>query len=114
MLLPPAKERSIGGDGVVPPHGKCPWRQAGTTKLGKIRRPQMGRIQRPLTRPPLAQLERRTYMSDSISLGSGRHHFFATRSFKAELSSIASAKSFFSLAFSLSSPLKRLASFHSL
>jgi hypothetical protein len=49
VLLPPAKGRSIGGDGVDPPHGKCPWGQAGTTKLGKIRRPQMGRIQRPLT-----------------------------------------------------------------
>src|SRR5258708_3473870 len=50
VLLPPAKGRSIGGDGVDPPHGKCPWGEAGTTKLGKIRRPQSGRIQRPLTR----------------------------------------------------------------
>src|SRR5215813_4217315 len=57
-----------------------------------------------LARPPLAQLERRTYMSDSLSLGSGRHHFFASRSFSAALSSIASANSFFSLAASLSSP----------
>src|SRR5262249_60764930 len=63
-----------------------------------------------LPRPPLAQLERRTYMSDSLSLGSGRHHFFASRSFSAALSSIASANSFFSLAASLSSPLRRLAS----
>jgi hypothetical protein len=61
-------------------------------------------------RPPLAQLERRTYMSDSLSLGSGRHHFFARRSFKAALSSMASASSFLSLAFSLSSPFSRLAS----
>src|SRR5262249_61958273 len=61
-------------------------------------------------RPPLAQLEHRTYMSDSLALGSGRHHFFASRSFSAALSSIASAKSFFNLAFSLSSPLSRLAS----
>src|SRR5262245_49875123 len=59
---------------------------------------------------PLAQLERRTYMSDSLSLGSGRLHFFASRSFSAALSSMASANSFFSLAFSLSSPLRRLAS----
>ncbi len=49
VLLPPAKGRSIGGDGVDPPHGKCTWGEAGTTKLGKIRRPQLGRIQRPLT-----------------------------------------------------------------
>ena len=49
-------------------------------------------------------------MSDSLSLDSGRRHFFVSRSFKAALSSIASAKSFFSLPFSLSSPLKRLAS----
>src|ERR1043165_244038 len=61
-------------------------------------------------RPPLAQLERRTHMSDSLSLGSGRHHFFARRSFNAALSSMASASSFFSLEFSLSSPFSRLAS----
>ena len=30
-------------------------------------------------RPPLAHLERRTNMSDSFSLGGGRHHFFARR-----------------------------------
>ena len=50
VLLPPAKGSSMGGDSADPSHGKCPWRQAATTKLGKIRRPQMGRIQRPLTR----------------------------------------------------------------
>ncbi len=49
-------------------------------------------------------------MSDSLSLGSGRHHFFANRSFSAALSSIASAKSLFSLAFSVSSPFGRFAS----
>ena len=47
-------------------------------------------------RPPLAHLESRTQMSDSLPLGSGRHHFFAKRSFSATLSSIASASSFFS------------------
>ena len=61
-------------------------------------------------RPPLAHLERRTQVSDSLSLGSGRHHFFARRSLSAALSSMASASSFFSLAFSLSSPFTRLAS----
>jgi hypothetical protein len=49
VLLPPAKGSSIGGDGVGPPRGKCPPGSAATTKLGKIRGPQMGRIQRPLT-----------------------------------------------------------------
>src|SRR6202007_1844257 len=61
-------------------------------------------------RPPLAHIERRTQVSDSLSLGSGRHHFFASRSFSAALSSMTSAKSFFNLAFSLSSPFRRLAS----
>ena len=50
VLLPPAKGSSIGGDGVGPPRRKCPRGSAATTKLGKIQRPQMGRIQRPLTR----------------------------------------------------------------
>src|ERR1700722_17013618 len=60
--------------------------------------------------PPLAQLEHRTHMSDGLSLGSGRHHFFPSNSFNAALSSMASASSFFSLAFSLSSPFSRFAS----
>jgi hypothetical protein len=30
-------------------------------------------------RPPLAHVERRTQTSDSLSLGSGRHHFFPSR-----------------------------------
>src|SRR5208283_1890209 len=47
-------------------------------------------------RPPLAHVERSTQVSDSLSLGGGRHHFFASRSFSA--------------AFSLSSPFSRLAS----
>src|SRR4029079_18638794 len=38
------------------------------------------------------------------------HTFFASRSFSAALSSMASAKSFFSRAFSLSTPFRRLAS----
>jgi hypothetical protein len=33
-------------------------------------------------------------VSGSLSLDSGRHHFFDSRSFKAALSSMASAKSF--------------------
>jgi len=49
-------------------------------------------------------------VSDGLSLYSGRHHFFERRSFKAALSSIASANSFFSLLFSASSAFGRLAS----
>jgi hypothetical protein len=37
-------------------------------------------------------------MSDSLSLGGGRHHFFEATSLSIALSSIASANSFFSLA----------------
>ena len=63
-----------------------------------------------LARPPLAHVERSTQVSASLSLGSRRHHFFASRSFSAALSSMASANSFFGLAFSLSRPLRRFAS----
>ena len=44
-------------------------------------------------RLPLAHVQRRTSLSDSLSLGSGRHHFFASRASSAALSSRASAKS---------------------
>jgi hypothetical protein len=59
-------------------------------------------------RPPLAHVERRTHVSDSVSLGSGRHHFFPRRSLSAASSSMASARSFLRLAFSLSSQPLRL------
>src|SRR5215468_3828113 len=49
-------------------------------------------------------------MSDSLSLGGGPYHFFDSSSFKAALSSIDSAKSFFSRRFSSSSARSRLAS----
>ena len=49
-------------------------------------------------------------MGDRITLRAGRHHFFDEMSFKTAMSSIASAKSFFSLAFSSSSVRSRLAS----
>jgi len=48
-------------------------------------------------------------MSDGFSPDGGRHHFFEARSFRTALSSIASARSFFSRAFSSSSAFKRLA-----
>jgi hypothetical protein len=45
LLLPPAKGRSIGGDSRrLTSRG----RSAATAKLGKIRGPLLGRIQRPL------------------------------------------------------------------
>jgi hypothetical protein len=42
-------------------------------------------------------------MRDSFPLGSGRHHFFPSKSFRATLSSIASASMRLSFAFSSSS-----------
>src|SRR6202040_1598401 len=60
--------------------------------------------------PPLAHLHHATQMSDSLSLGSGPYHFFASSSFNAALSSIDSANSFFSLRFSSSSIRSRLTS----
>jgi hypothetical protein len=49
-------------------------------------------------------------MGDRIPLRVGRHHFFDEMSFNTAMSSIASASSFFSLAFSSSSDRSRLAS----
>jgi hypothetical protein len=48
-------------------------------------------------------------VSDAVSPGGGRHHFFET-SLSMALSSIASAKSFFSFTFSSSNGFSRLAS----
>src|SRR5690606_29817131 len=67
-----------------------------------------------LARPPLAHPIDTLEMGDSIPLGSGRYHFFPRRSFNAELSSIASARSFFSRAFSSSSAFSRFASLMSM
>jgi predicted amidohydrolase YtcJ len=47
-------------------------------------------------------------MGDRIPLCVGRHHFFAEMSFNTAISSIASASSLFSLAFSSSSDRSRL------
>jgi hypothetical protein len=52
----------------------------------------------------------RTQVTDSLALGGGRHHFFAAISLSIALSSIASARSFFSFTFSSSSTFSRLAS----
>ena len=49
-------------------------------------------------------------MGDGFSLGDGPYHFFERSSFSAALSSIDSARSFFSLRFSSSSAFSRLAS----
>ena len=49
-------------------------------------------------------------VSHGLPPGGGRHHFFDATSFSMALSSIASASSFFSLAFSSSSAFSRLAS----
>ena len=62
------------------------------------------------TRPPLAHPQDRLETSDRLSLRSGRYQFFARRSFRPALSSIVSASSRFSLAFSSSSARSRFAS----
>jgi hypothetical protein len=62
------------------------------------------------TRPALAHLVGSRETSDSFALGGGRHHFFDSRSFSAAASSIASAISRFSFAFSSSNCFSRLAS----
>ena len=60
-------------------------------------------------RPPLAHPMRLARTGDRGPPSSGRHHFFAATSFSTALSSIASASSFLSLAFSSSSALSRRA-----
>src|SRR3972149_3082515 len=60
--------------------------------------------------PALAHLQDIAQMSDSLALGGGPYHFFVRSSFSAAWSSIASARSFFSLRFSSSSDRSRLAS----
>src|ERR1700712_2366936 len=62
------------------------------------------------TRPPLAHPQDRLETSDRLSLSSGRHQFFARRSFRPALSSIVSASRRLSLAFSSSSARRRFAS----
>jgi hypothetical protein len=60
-------------------------------------------------RPPLAHMERRTQVSDSLSLGSGRHHLLPAGLLHCIVEH-APAKSFFNLAFLALRTLKRLAS----
>src|SRR3954451_19134905 len=62
------------------------------------------------TRPPLTDLKTRTKVSHRLPPCDGRHHFFELRSFNMALSSIASASSFFSLAFSSVKTFNRRAS----
>jgi hypothetical protein len=52
-------------------------------------------------RPPFAHPEGILQAGDSFPLSRGRHHFFPTRSFRAALSSMASASRRFSRAFSV-------------
>src|SRR5215469_7498393 len=55
------------------------------------------------TRPPLADLIGDLKVSDGLTPGGGRHHFFEATSLSMALSSITSASSFLSFAFSSSS-----------
>ena len=57
----------------------------------------------------LVDLIRATKVSDGLTPHGGRHHVFDAISLSIALSSIASARSFFSLAFSSSSAFSRLA-----
>ena len=66
------------------------------------------------TRPPLAHPLKLQHMLGSLTACRGRYHFFAKSSFNAALSSMASARSRLSLAFSASSSRSRLASFTSM
>src|SRR5450432_165677 len=61
-------------------------------------------------RPPLAHLIGQAKVSHRLSSCDGRHHFFAAISFNMTLSSIASARSFFSFEFSISRTFSRRAS----
>src|SRR5690606_24166342 len=65
-------------------------------------------------RPPLAHPIGSLEMGDSIPLGGGRYHFFPRRSFSAALSSMLSASSFLSRAFSSSRAFRRRASLTSM
>lgn len=62
------------------------------------------------TRPPLADVVLAQDVGDGFPNGGGRHHFFASRSFRTEASRMASANRRFSLAFSSSSAFRRFAS----
>src|SRR3984957_10958512 len=62
------------------------------------------------TGPPFRQAHHGLKMRDAFALDGGPYHFFDRSSRSAAASSICSAKSFFSLAFSSSSWLSRLAS----
>ena len=87
-----------------------------TTTQGRIRRTLRNipdhlaiRARNP-ARPPFREPELASQLRDSFALDGGRHHFFETNSRIAARSSICSASSFFSLAFSSSSVFSRLAS----
>ena len=62
------------------------------------------------TGPPLRQAHHGLQMRDRVALGGGPYHFFDRSSRSAAASSICSASSFFSFAFSSSSAFSRLAS----
>jgi hypothetical protein len=104
---PPPPEATPGGDSRT--GGARPPARAGVAAEHTVIRPR-----RPIpdhlaahadkaARPTLAQPVMVTSIRDGLPLGAGRHHFFDVRSFSTALSSIASARSFFSFEFSSSS-----------
>jgi hypothetical protein len=103
-MQPPIAEPSANGGQFAQP---CPDRRVVRSGTAVADRSAIGSERR--TRPPLADLIRETKVSDGLSPGGGRHHFFEAISFNIALSSIASAKSLFSFAFSSSNDFRRLA-----
>src|SRR6185312_12762215 len=101
---PPAKSPSLGGEFLqAQPH-----RRIVRTPMAIAHRSAIGADDR--TGPPLADPVRLTRNGHRGSACGGRHHFLDVMSFSTALSSIASASSFFSFAFSSSSCFNRLAS----
>jgi hypothetical protein len=89
------RPKSAGGDRHRPPGSPCTSWSCGAADG--------------FTRPPFAHPMGIHEMRDSLPLGRGRHHFFPRRSFKAALSSMASAKNRFSRVFSSFTGFKKAA-----
>src|SRR6185312_11862481 len=104
LQTPPAKPTAVGRQ-FLQPH---PCHRVIHTPMAVAHRATIGADDR--TGPPLTDPVRLTRSGHSSPLSGGRHHFRDVMSFSTALSSIASASSFFSFAFSSSSCRSRLAS----
>jgi len=123
--IQPAQLLVVDDNALAPQQDVQPAIAKATTNSGDLAQPRADRsIIRPsaavahrtavhierLACPPLAHPVDLFQVSGGFSSGGGRHHFLAATSRSMALSSIASAKSFFSLAFSSSNALRRRAS----